>query len=267
MNDAPIGVFDSGIGGLTVAKAMMASLPEESILYFADTARFPYGEKTPDTIRSYAAQIIRFLKSRGAKAVAIACNTATAHALKFAQDRFDLPVIGIIKPGARAACEATKNRRVGVIATQGTVDSGIYIDEIHQLDPGIEVVQQACPPFVTYAEQGRWYDKEVKDMIKDYLGVIKEFDSDTLVLGCSHFPLLKDAIAEEMGERVQLIYPEFEMMHELTGILREKGLLASGTVPEYRYFTSAEEEYSNAPACRALGRDDIRFERIEIDRY
>jgi glutamate racemase len=203
--DAPIGVFDSGLGGLTVVRALMRQLPDERFLYVGDTARVPYGPKSPDTIRRYSREIAAYLLGEGVKAVVVACNTATAHALPVLRDELAMPVVGVVEPGARAAVAATRSGVIGVIGTAGTIGSGAYERAIRAVDPAARVVAQACPLFVPLVEEG-WLDTEVTRLVaREYLGPLSASGIDTLVLGCTHYPLLAGAIAEVVGDGVQLI--------------------------------------------------------------
>jgi glutamate racemase len=201
----PIGVFDSGVGGLTVVRALMHRLPHENIVYFGDTARVPYGPKSPQVIREYAAQDTEFLLRHNVKMIVIACNTVSSVALDVVQRLAKVPVVGVILPGASAAASTTKKKRVGVIGTVGTIASNAYTNAIRQADPSIEVFGQACPLFVPLAEEG-WLDHKATELIaKEYLFPLKLHKVDTVVLGCTHYPILKHAIAGVMGDSAHLI--------------------------------------------------------------
>ncbi len=205
MNARPIGVFDSGVGGLTVVHELQRQLPHESLVYFGDTARVPYGNKSPDTVRRYAREILRFLLDRDVKLVVVACNTASAHALEELRRVSPLPVEGVVVPGARAAVGASQSGHIGVIGTAGTMASGAYEHAIHALEPGVRVTQRACPLFVPLVEEG-WLDKPATRLVAhEYLDPLKADGVDALVLGCTHYPLLKPLLGEVMGERVRLI--------------------------------------------------------------
>ncbi len=222
---APIGAFDSGMGGLTVVKELMQQLPGEQIIYYGDTARVPYGDKSKETILTYARQIMDFLVSQGVKAIIVACNTVSAVALEDLKSEFDIPVIGVVKPGARAAAEATRNNRIGVIATRATINSGIYRDFLCRTNPEIEVFQQACPLFVPLVEEG-WVNDEITDLIiHRYLDGLLENNIDSLVLGCTHYPLLRDRIQAAVGNGITLVNPAFESSREFKYVLEENGLL------------------------------------------
>lgn len=230
---APIGVFDSGLGGLTVLSELIRSLPHERFLFLGDSARCPYGPREPEEVRSFVLEICHLLVSRGCKMIVIACNTATAAGLSAAQREFSIPVVGVVTPGARAAVQMTRTRRVGVIATSGTVRQGAYEDAIAHLDAGIKVFQQAAPEFVRIAESrfsgageedGAEGDPQV--IAHDYLAPLKEQHIDTLVLGCTHYPLICDLIAAEMGPSVTLVSSAEETAREVRSILERRHDLA-----------------------------------------
>lgn len=191
---APIGVFDSGVGGLTVAREISRQLPYENIVYFGDTARVPYGSKSQNTIIRFSEQIIRFLRTKQVKAIVIACNTASALALDAVKDEFDLPIIGVVIPGARAAVEATTNGKVGVVGTEATVQSGMYTKVIQGMNPKIEVIEKACPLFVPLVEEGFKEHIVTREIIEYYLESMRNTDIDAMILGCTHYPLLRSKI-------------------------------------------------------------------------
>jgi glutamate racemase len=235
---APIGVFDSGIGGLTVVGALTRALPHESILYFGDTARVPYGPKSPDTVRRYAHEITTWLRGEGVKAVVVACNTATAHALPVLQSEFDLPVIGVIEPGAKAAVGAAPHGVIGVIGTAGTIASGAYTRAIHAVQRDATVVSQACPLFVPLVEEG-WVDHAATRLIAhEYLDPLIAADIRALVLGCTHYPLLKPLLAEFMGAGVQLVDSAEATAAETARVLDERGLRTTSAKPAHRFVAS-----------------------------
>ncbi|MGQ0704325.1 MAG: glutamate racemase [Gemmatimonadales bacterium] len=205
MNLAPIGIFDSGLGGLTVAHAIIERLPGESTLYFGDTARVPYGPKSPETVRRYSLEIMQWLLGEGVKAIVIACNTSTAHALEALQAASPVPVFGVIEPGARAAVAKAQDAPIGVIGTAGTIRSGAYQRAIEALLPGVEVVVKACPLLAPMIEEG-WFNHPATRMVaEEYLAPVRARNILTLVLGCTHYPLIKPLIQEVIGERVTLI--------------------------------------------------------------
>jgi glutamate racemase len=237
-NDAPIGVFDSGIGGLTVARSVIPRLPHESVVYFGDTARVPYGPKSPDTVQRYSREIATFLQHEGVKAIVVACNTATAHALGTLREEFDMPIIGVVQPGARAAVGASRAGRIGVIGTVGTIKSGAYERAIRELNPDVTILARACPLFVPLVEEG-WIDHEATRLVaREYLGPFVEAKVDTLVLGCTHYPLLAPLLGEIMGPDVRLIDSAAETAAEAARTLERDDLLSTATEPAYRFVAS-----------------------------
>ncbi len=236
---APVGVFDSGIGGLTVAREVIRQLPHESVIYFGDTARVPYGPKSPDTVRRYSREIAGFLQEQGVKSIIIACNTATAHALTVLREEFDMPVIGVVEPGARAAVAATREGRIGVIGTVGTIKSGAYERAIRALNPDVVITARACPLFVPLVEEG-WTDHDATRLIaREYLAPFVAADIDTLVLGCTHYPLLKPLLLAVLGPDVALIDSAEETAAEAARTLGDAQLTAaSGAEPTYRFIAS-----------------------------
>jgi glutamate racemase len=238
-NSASVGVFDSGIGGLTVAKEVIRQLPHESVIYFGDTARVPYGPKSPDTVRRYSREIAAFLRDEGVKSIVIACNTATAHALTTLRDELDMPVIGVVEPGARAAVAATRGGHIGVIGTVGTIKSGAYERAIRALDPNVMITARACPLFVPLVEEG-WTDHEATRLIaREYLAPLIAAKIDTLVLGCTHYPLLKPLLLDVLGPEVRLIDSAEETAAETAQTLLGAGLTASTSAdPAYRFIAS-----------------------------
>jgi len=202
---AAIGIFDSGIGGLTVMREIMATLPHEHLIYLGDTGRYPYGSKSPETVRRYSQENAAFLVDKGIKMLVVACNTSSAFALEVLSEQLDVPVVGVIEPGARAAVQCTRNRKVGVIGTEGTIASGSYTRALKHLDAALEIYTRACPLFVPLAEEG-WTDNDVAHKAAAlYLTSLKRSGIDTLVLGCTHYPLLAEVIADVMGEKVRLV--------------------------------------------------------------
>lgn len=220
-----IGIFDSGVGGLTVLREIMQTLPQEDTLYFGDTARVPYGTKSPETVIRYAGEIASFLIKRDIKLLVVACNTASAVALPTLKRQLTIPVVGVIEPGARRAVEVTRSGRIGVIGTAGTIRSSAYTRAIKRLKPDAEVLTRACPLFVPLAEEG-WIDNQVARLTAQmYLQELKEAGVDTLVLGCTHYPLLKPMIANVMGPDVMLVDSAEETARTVSAILAAKGLL------------------------------------------
>jgi glutamate racemase len=258
---APIGVFDSGLGGLTVAHAIMKQLPDESLVYFGDTARVPYGPKSPDTVRRYSAEIGFYLLEQGVKAIVVACNTATAHALPQLRDELPVPVIGVVEPGARAAVKATRTGHIGVIATAGTVKSGAYVRAIRAVAPDAQVTALACPLLVPLVEEG-WTDHEATRLIaRQYLASIMHDEIDTLVLGCTHYPLLKPLLADVVGPRVRLIDSAEETAADTRRMLAEFDLAAPAGEASYRFIASDDPQQFLTLGQRFFG-DTI--ERVEV---
>ena len=242
-------MFDSGVGGLTVAREIMRNLPSEKIVYFGDTARLPYGSKSKDTIIRYSRQIVRFLMQQEVKAIVVACNTASAFALDTLKKEFDIPIIGVIEAGAEVAAAETKNHKVGVIGTVGTIGSGIHEQYLKNLDPRIEVIGKACPLFCPLVEEGWLNDPVTEEVAHRYLDGLKEREIDTLILGCTHYPLLRSLIMDVMGPDVRLVNPAYETALELKQLLKEKDLLSSNSGEEefpYRFYVSdLAEEFKN----------------------
>lgn len=262
---APIGVFDSGMGGLTVVRELMQQLPSESIIYFGDTARVPYGPKSPDTVLRYSREITSYLRGQGVKALVIACNTATAHALPALREEFELPIVGVIEPGARAAAGATKTGHIGVIGTAGTIRSRAYEKEIMKLLPEAQITAQACALFVPLVEEG-WLDTEpTRAIARNYLAPVVEAEVDTLVLGCTHYPLIKTVIGNVVGRNVRLIDSAHETAREVGEILRANGL--ENDVPNgarYRFIASDAPDTFLSMGQRFLGSAIDRVEALTL---
>lgn len=260
---SPIGVFDSGIGGLTVVRELVRQLPAERIIYFGDTARVPYGPKSPDTVRRYSREITQWLRGEGVKAIVIACNTATAHALGTLVEELDVPVIGVVEPGARAAVQATSSGRIGVIGTMGTINSGAYERAIRHLDPTATITTRACPLLVPLVEEG-WITADATRLIaRHYLEPLIGAHVDSLVLGCTHYPLLKPLLTEVMGDEVKLIDSAEETAAETARVLRERDLCASSTdgSPSHRFIASDIPQQFLQLGKRFLG---TTIERVEM---
>lgn len=235
----PIGIFDSGVGGLTVVKEVMRQLPNEDIVYFGDTARVPYGSKSRDTIIRFSRQICHFLQTREVKAIVIACNTASAIALEALEQEIDIPMLGVVKPGAAAAAAVTQNRHIGIIGTEATIKSRIYNTYLKKLDPEITIASRACPLFVPLVEEGLLEDRVTEDIASRYLHEFHEYEIDTLILGCTHYPLLSHTLQRVMGNHVKLVNPAFETAKSLKSLLTDKGLRKTENMPgEYRYYVS-----------------------------
>jgi len=253
-HQAPVGVFDSGVGGLTVVRRIKERLPRESIVYLGDTARVPYGTKSPETVVRYARACADILTARDVKLMVVACNTASAFAMDALREHLDIPVLGVIEPGARAAVRATRNGKIGVIGTAGTVRSGRYADVIHSLDPALEVFSVPCPLFVPLAEEG-WTDGDVPAAVaRAYLAPLLERGIDTLVLGCTHYPLLKAVIAGIAGETVTLLDSADETAAVVESTLDAMDLRGTAPlVPQFRFFVSDAPETFMQVGQRFLG--------------
>ena len=223
--DAPIGVFDSGVGGLTVVREIMRQIPNEKIIYFGDTARVPYGSKSKDTVTRFSEQIVRFLRTFQVKTIVVACNTASAYTLDELEEDADIPVMGVLKPGAKAAVEATRNGRVGVIGTEATIGSGMYSKYIKELSKNVTIYGKACPLFVPLIEEGLWEDPVTDEIAGRYLAELIDIDIDTLILGCTHYPLIRSTLGRLVGGRVSLVNPAYETARELKDMLLEMDML------------------------------------------
>lgn len=254
MNSAPIGIFDSGIGGLTVARSIFARLPHESTIYFGDTARVPYGPKSPETVRRYSREILDWMLEQQVKAVVIACNTSTAHALTDLQERSPVPVLGVIQPGSQAAVGATRGGAIGVIGTAGTVASEAYPRAIQARMPTAAVVQQACPLFVPFVEEG-WFDHPAAELVaREYLRPLIAAQVDTMVLGCTHYPLLKPLLERVLGSDVVLIDSADETASALAAVLAHDSLEAPpGAVSTHRFVVSDDEQRFRTVGARFVG--------------
>ncbi len=249
----PIGLFDSGVGGLTVARAVMDQLGEESILYIGDTANGPYGPQRIADVRRHATRIADELVERGCKMLVIACNTASAAFLHDARERYDIPVVEVIKPAVRRAIATTRNNRVGVIGTQGTITSGAYQD-LFRLAPGLEVHAAACPAFVEFVERGVTSGRQILGVAQGYLEPLQSAGVDTLVLGCTHYPLLSGVIQLAIGDGVTLVSSAEETAKDVLRVLTERSMLApAGSTPMRTFESTGDPEVFNRLAARFLG--------------
>jgi glutamate racemase len=262
MNRAPIGIFDSGIGGLTVARAIYDQLPHESTIYFGDTARVPYGPKSPDTVRRYSLEILHWLLGQGVKAVVIACNTSTAHALDALKAESPVPIFGVIEPGARAAVSAMRRGPIGVIGTAGTIASNAYARAIQAAKPGAAVEQRACPLFVPLVEEG-WFEHPAAELIAlEYLQPLRRANVDVLVLGCTHYPLLKPLLQRTIGPDIRLIDSGEETAATVRGALHSSGLEAPpNAAPSHRFVVSDDEARFRQVGSRFIGE---RLRKAEV---
>lgn len=275
-SSCPIGIFDSGLGGLTVQKEIILQLPFEDTVYFGDNGRAPYGTKSKETILNFAKQDTKFLLEQKVKMIVIACNTASAHAYKEIASKVDIPVVEVVRPGAKAAVRATKNGRIGVIGTTATVDSRVYVEAIlqeaklHGNDDKIEIIQTSCPLFVSLAEEG-WWDNEIAYLTaKKYLESLCEKGVDTLVLGCTHYPLLQQTIKKVMGDGVTLINSASEVAKTIGEVLRDKDLANKNNKRDNvcrSFYTSDSEEKFKVLGSAFLDMKITNAKKIEIEKY
>jgi glutamate racemase len=263
-NEAPIGVFDSGIGGLTVVAAIRRELPAESLLYLGDTARVPYGTKSSDVVRRYALTCSRFLVEQGAKMVVVACNTATAHGLPAMQEQLGIPVVGVIQPGAELAAARSRGRHIGVIGTEGTVASGSYQAALRSLAPDAQVVACACPLFVPLAEEGMGEHPATRLIALEYLRPLVEAKVDTLVLGCTHYPLLRATIQDVVGPDITIIDSATAVAHTVRDVLETSGLAASHRHGKDRFFATDAGERFKRVGRAFLGGTIDEVEHVDL---
>lgn len=268
MDNRPIGVFDSGFGGLTVLKEIMSGMPGESLVYFGDNGRAPYGNKSKDTVLKYTFQDIRFLLNQDIKMMVIACNTMSAISIKQVKNNFDIPVIEVIEPGAIAAVRETKSKRVGVIGTTNTVNSGVYENAINNIDNDIQVFSKACPLFVPLAEEGWWENDIAESVAREYLAPFKEYNIDTLVLGCTHYPILYNTIKKVVGPDVKLVSSAQEVARVVRKLVEENNIARDPEVePVYRYYTSDDVKVFESFGSRILEKEIQAVEKVDIEKY
>lgn len=270
ISQAPIGVFDSGVGGLTVAREIMRNLPNEKIVYFGDTARVPYGSKSKETVLRYSRQIVRFLRTQEVKAIVIACNTASAMALEEMRHEIDIPIIGVVRPGVKAAVETTNNKRIGVIGTSATVGTHIYRELIQTSDPTIEVFEKSCPLLCPLVEEGWLKDPVTDEVLRRYLSELLEKGIDSLIMGCTHYPLLRSAMKRIVGDSVNLVNPAYETALRLKEVLEEQGIACRGHEEEefpYRFFVSDMAERFTQFASTILPFDVRTTQKVNIEEY
>lgn len=267
MDNRPIGLFDSGVGGLTVVKQVMKVLPNEETIYFGDTARVPYGSKTRETVTKFSSQIIRFLLTKDVKAIIIACNTASSNSYDDLIRAFpDIPIFEVITAGVESCVAATKNKKVGIIGTQATIRSGAYDRGIKQRVPDMRVYTRACPLFVPLAEEG-WTDNEIARLTAEsYLRDMLDSGVDTIVLGCTHYPLLKRCISNVVGENVTLVDPAKATAVKMKKFLEANDMLNNGT-EEKRTFYVSDHTQSFDTLCERLLKQHYTAEKIDIEKY
>lgn len=267
---APVGVFDSGVGGLTVVREIIRQLPDENIVYFGDTARVPYGSKSQKTVIRFSEQIIRFLKTKQVKAIVIACNTASALALDIVREEFDVPILGVVAPGARAAVKATRNRKIGVVGTDATVRSGVYTKVIQGIDPQIQVIEKACPLFVPLVEEGFKEHEVTREIIEYYLESLRATDIDAMILGCTHYPLLRSRIRAYMGKEIQIVNPAYETAIDLKMLLEDQDMANKGSDPagsRYGFYVSDTAEKFRQFANTVMPFDVPETNVVNIESY
>lgn len=265
MSDAPIGIFDSGVGGLTVARAILDQLPNESTLYIGDTARGPYGPRPLAEVREFALETMDYLVEQGVKAIVIACNTASAAMLRDARERYSIPVVEVIQPAVRRAVAATRTGNIGVIGTRATIDSKAYLDAFAAA-PQLEITSIACPLFVEFVERGETSGEEITKIARQYLAAVMDAKVDTLVLGCTHYPLLTGVISYVMGEGVTLVSSAEETAKDLYRTLVENGLLRnqSSTPATHRFLATGDAKAFESLARRFLGPEVTHVEHQEL---
>ncbi len=258
---SPVGIFDSGFGGLTVVRQFLHLLPEESIIYFGDNARVPYGSRARGKIQTFVLEVGQYLVEQGIKALLVACNTATAAALAVLREKFSLPIIGIIEPGSRAAIGASRSGEIAIVATEYTIASGSYQDTIKRLRPRARVYGQACPLFVPFVERGQLNGRELEAAAEEYLSFLANTNVDTLVLGCTHYPHLSSIIRRAIGPDIRIIDPAEATIWEIKKVLEQDGLLApEGNVPQHRFCTSGDPEH-----FRRLGQQLLGFPMEQVE--
>ena len=268
---SPVGVFDSGVGGLTVVREIMRQIPNEKIIYFGDTARVPYGSKSKDTVTRFSRQIVNFLQTHNVKTIVVACNTASAYALEELEKEIDIPIIGVVKPGARVASEVTRNGKIGVIATTATISSHIYNQYIEEINPEVTIYEKACPLFVPLVEEGLWVDPVTDEIARRYLTEMIDLDIDTLILGCTQYPLIRSTLGRVMGENVTLVNPAYETAIQLKALLQEKGLLNEQPPKlgenQYQFYVSDMAEKFQNFANSIIKYGILSAKKVDIDKY
>lgn len=261
-----IGVFDSGVGGLTVVKSLLNKLPQESFIYFGDTAHVPYGNKSEEQLFSYAHKIISYLITKKVKAIIVACGTHSSITLPVISGQYPLPLLGVVKAGARSASRLSLNGKIGVLATQATVNKLAYTEQIKKLNPHLEVLEMACSSFVPLVEAGKLEDSETRDAVVKYLRPLLERGVDTIILGCTHYPFLTPLIQEFAGEDINLVDPSCETIDEIADILSARGLLNQcHQSPKREFYVSGHDE-SFYKVGRLLIGDTIKnVNKVELD--
>lgn len=266
-----IGVFDSGLGGLTVLKEIHKLLPNENLVYFGDNGRTPYGPKSRETVIRYTQQDIKFLLSQNVKMIVIACNTASACSLDIVSEKYDIPIVEVIGPGALAASRITKNNKVAVIGTSTTIGSRVYEKALKKVNPEITYFGKACPLFVPLVEEGWWDKKITEEVIAEYLNPIKALLPDTLILGCTHYPMLQETIGKVLGNDIELVNSAATVALEVKNQLIKRNLMrtdcASDTLGSVSYFTSDSVDKFSSLGSMFLGEDVTNVTKIDIDAF
>ncbi len=268
LSKRPIGVFDSGVGGLTVVSQIFRQLPGEQVVYFGDNGRFPYGIRSAEVIKRFSRQNVNFLLEQKVKLVVVACNTASAQALDYIQQIYSVPIVGVIEPGAKAAAGYTENARIGIIGSEGTIESSSYAKALLGINPKLKVYGLACPLFIALAENG-YIDKKAAYLIADdYLGFMKKKRIDTLVLGCTHFPPLKKVIGRTMGKKVRLVDSALETVRTVKIMLSELGLTnVSKRASRHRFYVSDTPDKLKKMSKYFMDKPVVKVEKIDINSY
>lgn len=271
ISHAPIGVFDSGVGGLTVVREIMRQIPNEAICYFGDTARVPYGSKSKETVTRFSRQIVRFLETHHVKTIVVACNTASAYALDEIEKETDIPMIGVVRPGTRTAVEVTRNGKIGVIATEATISSQIYTRYIREMKSDATIYGKACPLLVPLVEEGLWQDPVTDEIAGRYLSELIDSGIDTLIMGCTHYPLIRSTLRRIIGEEVTLVNPAYETALELKAMLKERGILNEeapklGT-NQYQFYVSDAAEKFKQFANSIIKYGILSAKTVNIEEY
>jgi glutamate racemase len=266
MNTQPIGVLDSGVGGLTVIKTMLAELPDEDFIYFGDTAHLPYGSKTPEQLITYAQDIMRFFNTFPVKAVVVACGTHSSVTLQHIIKNYSIPLLGVVKAASRSAAAVTSNNRIGVLATHATVKSGTFTREIRVLQPDCTVLEVACPKFVPLVEAGKLDDSDTRQAVREYIEPLLDRGIDTLVLGCTHYPFLAPVIKEFVGSQVKLVDPSHDTVEELKQVLQSHNLAqGSNPQPQRQFYVSGNHESFFTVGKLLVGDVIKKVEQVPLD--
>ena len=265
MDSRPVGVFDSGVGGLTVLHECLVTMPHEDFVYLGDHARLPYGPRPLEDVRRFAREIGAYLQDLGVKLVVNACNTATSAALPQLQAELDVPVVGVITPEAHAAVQATRNRRIGLLATEGTVSAGRYRELVHALDAGVELLQVACPRLVPLIESDDPFGADTTEAVREYAAPLKDAGVDTVILGCTHYPLIRPIFQRVFGRDVTLVFSAEETAHEVAQTLARKGYEnASDREGAYRFLTTGDPDAFREMGARFLQLPIVAVEHVEL---